>query len=257
MYTGRIVEIGEVVEPGHQLVIRAPKAAGQVRPGGSLSVAGVCLTVEEIDESRIRVQVSAETALRTTVGHLPENTPVNFELPLKVGDPLDGHLVQGHVDALGKVTRVDADEPVGRRIWIRPPARFLDEIVAKGSVAVEGVSLTVAEVVRDRFSVALIPLTLHKTTLGHLRDGDRVNLEADLIVRSAREVHEAARLVVSRTVAALPWAGELRGPGGVEKAGPPNSRPAVEWSSSTPIANGRRTWCSPDRSCDPRPMSSC
>lgn len=218
MYTGRIVEIGEVVDPGHQLVIAAPKVAGQLRPGGSISVAGACLTVEQADGSHVRVHVSPETARRATVAELPAGTPVNLELPLKVGDPLDGHLVQGHVDAIGKVTRVDTDGPAGRRVWIRPPARFLEEIVAKGSVAVDGVSLTVAEVVRDRFSVALIPLTLAETSLGRLAEGDRVNLEADLIIRSAREVHEAARLVVSRSVAALPWAGELRGPAGVQKA---------------------------------------
>jgi len=131
---------------------------------------------------------------------------------------LDGHLVQGHVDGVGKVTLVDEEAGGARRVWIRPSRRFMDNVVAKGFVAVDGVSVTVAELVRDRFSVALIPITLRETTLGTLRLGDRVNLEADLFVKAARELHGAARLVASRSLAALPWSGELHGPAGVQKA---------------------------------------
>jgi 3,4-dihydroxy 2-butanone 4-phosphate synthase len=219
VFTGRIVEMGAVVATGDQLVIEAPKAAGALQSGSSVCVSGVCLSVVEADEGRVRLDVSAETARRATLGDPRVGARVNVELPLRVGDPLDGHLVQGHVDAIGKVTRLDDGPGVGgRRVWIRPPHRFLDEIVAKGSVAVDGVSLTVAEVVRDRFSVALIPVTLAETTLGGLREGDRVNLESDLMVKAAGEVRDAARLVVDRTLAALPWAGELRGPAGLEKA---------------------------------------
>lgn len=124
----------------------------------------------------------------------------------------------GHVDAVGKVTLVREEAGGARRAWIRPPRRFLYDIVAKGFFALEGVSVTVAETVRDRFSVALIPITLRETTLGNLRAGDRVNLEADLFVKSARELHAAARLVAGRAMTALPWAGALRGPAGVQKA---------------------------------------
>lgn len=217
MFTGRINEVGVVVEAGERVVIEAPKTAGALQPGASVCVSGVCLSVVEADGLIFRANVSAETARRATAAELVVGRRVNLELPLRVGDPLEGHLVQGHVDAVGKVTRVE-DEPPGRRVWIRPPRRFLDEIVAKGSVAVDGVSLTVAEVVRDRFSVALIPLTLAETTLRELDEGDRVNLESDLVVKVAGEVRDAARVVVNRTFAGLPWAGELRGRRGVEKA---------------------------------------
>jgi 3,4-dihydroxy 2-butanone 4-phosphate synthase len=218
VFTGRILEVGVVAEVDDGLVITSPKAAAMLRPGGSVGVSGACLSVVEIDESGFRVIVSAETSKRSTLAELQIGDRVNVELPLRVGDPLDGHLVQGHVDAVGKVTRVDDEPPGGRRMWIRPPRRFLDEIVAKGFVAVDGVSLTVAEVIRDRFSVALIPLTLAETVLDELGVGDRVNLESDLMVKAAAEVRDAARLVVHRTFAELPWAGELRGPAGVEKA---------------------------------------
>ncbi len=218
MFTGRIVEVGTVVETDGHLGIEAPKLGGQLEPGVSLCVSGVCFSVVEVHPDRFTVDVSAETARRATSAELDRGQRVNLELPLRVGDPLHGHLVQGHVDAVGKVTRIDDDALGGRRLWIRPPTRFLHELVAKGSVAVDGVSLTVAEVIRDRFSVALIPLTLAETTLGERREGDRVNLESDLLVKTASEVHDTARLVVNRTFASLPWAGELRGPAGVEKA---------------------------------------
>lgn len=218
MYTGRVVEVGTVAGTGEQLVIDAPKTASGLAPGASVNVSGVCVSALAVDGARFTVAVSAETARRSTLGELDEGHRVNLELPLRVGDPLDGHLVQGHVDAVGKVMRVGDEAAGSRRMWIRPPRRVLDEIVAKGSVAVDGVSLTVAEVIRDRFSVALIPLTLVETTLSELREGDRVNLESDLMVKAAREVQDVARVVVNRTFAALPWAGELRGPVGVQKA---------------------------------------
>jgi 3,4-dihydroxy 2-butanone 4-phosphate synthase/3,4-dihydroxy 2-butanone 4-phosphate synthase/GTP cyclohydrolase II len=217
VFTGRVAEVGTVVEAGGRLLVEAPKTAGGLVPGASVCVSGVCLSVVAVDGDRFRVDVVAETARRATAAGWGLGQRVNLELPLRVGDPLDGHLVQGHVDAIGKVTRVDTDGG-GRRVWIRPPRRLLDEIVAKGSVAVDGVSLTVAEVVRDRFSVALIPLTLAGTTLADLVEDQRVNLESDLVVKAAGEVREAARLVVHRTFAALPWAGEPGGPAGVEKA---------------------------------------
>jgi len=176
------------------------------------------LSAVEVSESFFGVQVSPETVNRSTLASLRPGERVNLELPLRVGDRLDGHLVQGHVDAVGKVTLTEEEAGGTRRVWIRPPRRFLDDIVAKGFIALDGVSVTVAEIVRDRFSVALIPITLRETALADLRVDDRVNLEADLFVKSARELHTAARLVASRSLAALPWSGELRGPGGVQKA---------------------------------------
>ena len=218
MFSGRITEVGTVTGVEHRLVIEAPKTAGSLSVGGSVSVSGACLSAVEVGDSAFGVQVSAETVNRATLAGLRPGEPVNLELPLRVGDPLDGHLVQGHVDGVGKVTLVDEEAGGARRVWIRPSRRFMDNVVAKGFVAVDGVSVTVAELVRDRFSVALIPITLRETTLGTLRLGDRVNLEADLFVKAARELHGAARLVASRSLAALPWSGELHGPAGVQKA---------------------------------------
>jgi 3,4-dihydroxy 2-butanone 4-phosphate synthase len=218
MFTGRITEIGTVAAlDGDGVTIDAPKTAGQLEPGGSVAVAGVCLTAVEIGPGGFRAAVSTETRRRSTIDELQAGATVNLEPPLRVGDPLDGHLVQGHVDAVGKVVGV-SDEPIGRRVWIRPPRRFLDEVVPKGSIAVDGVSLTVAEVVRDRFSVALIPATLAETTLAALGDGGRVNLEADVVGRVARTWPAAPSSALAAVVGSLPWAGRLTGRVAVAKA---------------------------------------
>jgi 3,4-dihydroxy 2-butanone 4-phosphate synthase len=219
MYTGRIAEIGTVIEAGSRLVVQAPKTAAGLLAGGSVNVNGTCLSAVQVDceAGLFRAEISAETATRSALADLALGAGVNLELPLRVGDALDGHLVQGHADAIGKVTKVDTERGGSVRVWIRPPKRFLDEIVAKGSVAVDGVSLTVAEVLTDRFSVALVPITLAETTLAGLRPEQRVNLESDLFVKTARDLRESARLVASRSLAALPWAGELTGPAGVGK----------------------------------------
>jgi 3,4-dihydroxy 2-butanone 4-phosphate synthase/3,4-dihydroxy 2-butanone 4-phosphate synthase/GTP cyclohydrolase II len=217
MYRGFISEVGVVVELiDDGLVIEAPKAANALEVGGSVGVAGVCLSAEEIDGERIRVAVSTETVRRSTLDAMLPGARVNVELPLRVGEPLDGHLVQGHVDGVGKVVRSD-DEPTGRRVWVRPPERLLEALVAKGSVAVDGVSLTVAERVRDRFSVALVPSTLAHTTLGELGEGDRVNLETDLVDKLARRYEGRTRAALSRSIGAMPWAGHVSGRLGVEK----------------------------------------
>jgi 3,4-dihydroxy 2-butanone 4-phosphate synthase len=218
MFSGRITDVGTVAGAGPGLVVEAPKTARSLAVGGSVNVNGACLSAVEVGESFFGAGLSPETVNRSTLAGLRPGERVNLELPLQVGDRLDGHLVQGHVEAVGKVTLVDEEAGGTRRVWIRPPRRFLDDIVAKGFIALDGVSVTVAEVVRDRFSVALIPITLRETALADLRAGDRVNLEADLFVKAARELHTAARLVASRSVAALPWSGELRGPAGVQKA---------------------------------------
>ncbi|KAA9166380.1 3,4-dihydroxy-2-butanone 4-phosphate synthase [Amycolatopsis acidicola] len=141
---------------------------------------------------------------------------VNLEPPLCLGDPLDGHLVQGSVDAVGKVLRVD-DEGVGRQLWIRPPGRVLAQLAGKAPIAVDGVSVTVAEVLRDRFSVVLLPSTAADTTLGALGAGDRVNLEADLVARLVARRGPAAARDVDAVVTGLPWAGHIGGRTGVDK----------------------------------------
>jgi 3,4-dihydroxy 2-butanone 4-phosphate synthase len=219
MFSGRISEVGTVVEAGARLVIEAPKATAGLSVGGSVGVNGACLSAFVVDKAvgSFAVEISPETAARSALGQIRAGTRVNLELPLRVGDRLDGHLVQGHTDAVGKIARVDGERGGCRRVWIRPPRRFLDEIVAKGFVAVDGVSLTVAERLADRFSVALIPTTLRETTLADLRPEDRVSLESDLFVKSARDLWQSARVIAARTLSALPWAGELTGPAGVDK----------------------------------------
>jgi 3,4-dihydroxy 2-butanone 4-phosphate synthase len=218
MFTGRIQEIGEIESVlSEQIVVRAAKSAGRVQAGRSLNVAGVCVTVEQVAGTAVSATVSAETCRRTTFGSCAPGRRVNLEPALAVGDPLDGHLVQGHVDAVGKVAGVD-EQGAARRVWIRPPARFLSRVAAKGSIAVDGVSLAVAEVLRDRLSVVLIPATLDRTTLGRLAAGDRVNLESDLVARLASARPAAAGADVARAVGSLGWAGHLSGRTGAEKA---------------------------------------
>jgi 3,4-dihydroxy 2-butanone 4-phosphate synthase len=217
MFTGRIEEIGEVIGVSStRIVVRAPKSAGRLQPGGSLAVSGVCLTVEEIADGQIAASLSEETRRRTTFDRCAGGERVNVETALALGDPLDGHLVQGHVDAVGKVAGVDT-AGTGRRIWIRPPDRFLRRVVAKSSIAVDGASLTVAEVLRDRFSVVLIPATLQQTTLDTLAPGDRVNLESDLVTRLVSAGSLAPAADIARAVGSLGWAGHVSGRVGVEK----------------------------------------
>jgi 3,4-dihydroxy 2-butanone 4-phosphate synthase/3,4-dihydroxy 2-butanone 4-phosphate synthase/GTP cyclohydrolase II len=218
VYTGLITEVGAVVDvDADGVVVAGPKTAAGLRPGGSVDVSGVCLTATEVGDHLFRVGLSTETQRRSVAGEWRPADHVNLELPLRAGDPLDGHLVQGHVDAVGKVTAA-GEEAGGRRVWIRPPRRFLDDLVAKGSVAVDGVSLTVAEIVRDRFSVALVPATLADTSLAGLEEGRRVNLESDVIGLVARRWSDRPTAALAAVVGALPWAGRLEGKVAVDKA---------------------------------------
>jgi 3,4-dihydroxy 2-butanone 4-phosphate synthase len=217
VFTGRIAEIGSISSlQSDEVEILAPKTSGAIDAGSSVAVSGTCLTATGVTEDSFRVALSAETRNRSTIAEHRSGSAVNLELPLRIGDALDGHLVQGHVDAVGKVVKID-DQGSGKRLWIRPPERFMTEIVAKGSVAVDGVSLTVAEVVRDRFSVALIPTTLAETTLGQLSVDQRVNLESDLVGKLVRRHGGATGSALAAVIGALPWAGPLSGKLGVDK----------------------------------------
>lgn len=212
MFTGRIEQVGTVAElAGDLLRITADVP---VAPGGAVCLDGVRFTAESAPDGEIHVVVTDETRRRTTFDRVSGGTTLHVELPVAIGDRIDGHLVQGHVEGVGKVLRVDV-EPAGHRVWIKPPERLLTRLVAKTSVAIDGVSITVAEVLKDRFSVVLVPNTLTKTKLGALVAGDRVNVESDLLVRMAREGHGPELL---RAVAQLPWAGQLSGQVGVQKA---------------------------------------
>jgi 3,4-dihydroxy 2-butanone 4-phosphate synthase/3,4-dihydroxy 2-butanone 4-phosphate synthase/GTP cyclohydrolase II len=213
MFTGQIDEIGVIEDAGDdRVLIRAAKAAGHA----ALCVNGVGLAVRHADDGLVMARLSAETRRRTTFDQLAAGASVNVETPLAVGDPLAGHLVQGDVDAVGRVARIE-DDGLARRMWIKVPDRFVRLVVPKGRIAVDGVSVTVAEVGRDRFSVALIPLTLDGTTLGRLTEGDRVNLESDLVARIAQRWPERAGTVLAEVAGALPWAGHVSGSAGVQK----------------------------------------
>jgi riboflavin synthase len=186
MFTGLVETLGAVerVETegdGRALVIAAP-FSGELALGASVAINGACLTVIARDEGTCRFQAGPETLRRTNLGELKSADRVNLERALRVGDRLGGHLVQGHVDGLGRIAsrRRQGDWEV---VWFSCPAELAEQMVSKGSVAVDGVSLTVVEVTADGFSVALIPLTLAQTTLGFKSPGASVNLETDVLAK--------------------------------------------------------------------------
>ena len=168
---------------GQRLTVDAGPLADGVVVGASVAVDGVCLTVSGLDGPRLDFDVITESLDRSTLGSLGVNGRVNLERSLRVGERIDGHFVQGHVDGVASVSRrrASASEWV---LWLRPASQVTRYIVPKGSVAVGGVSLTVASVEAAEFSVACIPTTLARTTLGDLNVGDRVNIETDILVRT-------------------------------------------------------------------------
>lgn len=188
MFTGLVQTLGSVrrltpAGAASQLVIEAHGLPGPVRPGDSVCVSGVCLTAVEIQGETIRFDVVAETLQRSTLGRLREGDRVNLECSVTPQQPLGGHFMQGHVDGVGTVRQVvEADGQW--RTTIEPPAELMPSIIPKGSIAVDGVSLTVASVAADRFDVALIPETLERTTLRSARAGVAVNLEADILSKT-------------------------------------------------------------------------
>jgi riboflavin synthase len=181
MFTGIVLEVGTVAAfDGSRLVLAAPETAASAAVGDSVSVAGVCLTVVETEEGRLAFDVVPETLSRTALGGLDPGDVLNIEPSLRVGDRLGGHVVQGHVDAVGRVRSITPDGD-SRRMWVDAPQAVLGYCVEKGSIAVDGVSLTIASFDDDGFEVALIPHTLAVTTLGRLEPGDALNLEADVL----------------------------------------------------------------------------
>ncbi len=186
MFTGIVTDLGRVrdirSEGDTRIEIATAYEMALVPIGASIACSGVCLTVIERQEGWFAVQASAETLACTTLGAWRKGTRVNLERALKVGDELGGHLVSGHVDGVGEVLRFD---PVGdnRLLEIRAPAALARYIARKGSITVDGVSLTTNSVDGAAFSINLIPHTLDATTLGRLQPGNRVNLEIDLIAR--------------------------------------------------------------------------
>lgn len=187
MFTGLVEEVGTVVavEGGAELTrlrFRAPGVRDGLAIGDSVSVNGACLTVVEVPDDGFAVEAVAETLRRTTAGGLREGDPVNLERAMRLGDRLGGHIVQGHVDGTGIVAAVTPDGD-GVQLRISAAPGLLRYIVEKGSITVDGVSLTVAARLEDGFTVALIPHTMAATTLGPGAEGRSVNLEVDLLAK--------------------------------------------------------------------------
>jgi riboflavin synthase alpha subunit len=187
MFTGIIRERGRVASverggEGFRLHLEAPRTAGQVAVGDSVSVNGVCLTATIVDDGALSFDAVPETIRRSSLGRLEPGDEVNVEPALRVGDPLGGHYVQGHVDGVGRVRSVSSEgEDV--RVWVEAVPELLRYLVEKGSVTLEGVALTVTEVDEGGFAVALVPHTLAETTLASLAAGDPVNLEVDVLAK--------------------------------------------------------------------------
>jgi len=191
VFTGIVETTGTVASvealPGlSRLRIEAPELAGEVAVGESVAVNGVCLTVTGAADGAIGFDAIAETLAVSALADLAVGSRVNLERALRAGDRLDGHIVQGHVDGVGRVRelRRDGDDV---RLFVDCDPVVAGYLVTKGSVAIDGVSLTVVGVRPDGFDVALIPLTLERTTLGLRREGDRVNLEVDVLGKYVKE----------------------------------------------------------------------
>lgn len=185
MFTGLIEDVGQIrrVQPGSRsttLTVATALGKEPFRPGDSLAVNGACLTVVVADAESVAVTAVAETMARTTLGELSPGARVNLERPLRLGARLDGHLVLGHVDGVGRVEDV-FPEGDAFRLVLSSPAELEGYLVTKGSVAVDGISLTVAGLGSGRFEVSVIPHTWQATTLVDRRRGSRVNLEMDII----------------------------------------------------------------------------
>jgi riboflavin synthase len=187
VFTGIVREVGRVAavegdDDGLTLQVEAPRTAEALAVGDSVAVAGVCLTAEAVEDGTVRFHAVPETLARTSLGRLGPGDQVNVEPALRAGEPLGGHIVQGHVDDLGTVASL-VEEGDGARLTIGAADGVLRYCVEKGSIAVDGVSLTVAALEGETFSIALVPHTLAATTLGRLAPGSPVNLEVDVLAK--------------------------------------------------------------------------
>jgi riboflavin synthase len=196
VFTGIVEETGRVREIRDrdgliEFRIDCDKCLERLDPADSIAVNGCCLTVVEKDEAGFSVEVMPQTTRLTNLGELKIGDPVDLERALRAGDPLGGHWVQGHIDGVGEVVEV---KQIGAdyRVRVRPPANLARYFVARGSVAMDGISLTVAEVIDDDFVVALIPTTLELTVAGQYQAGTRVNLEVDILARYMERLLETS-----------------------------------------------------------------
>ena len=187
MFTGIIEQMGSVEETtdteiGRRLVLSG-EGLGELALGASISVNGVCLTAIATDHDCVTVEVIPETLQRSNLGTLVPESQVNLERPMPADGRFDGHIVQGHVDGVGTVSALDRNDDGAVVMTVVVPASLQRYLVEKGSITIDGVSLTVADITDDRFSVALIPHTLQMTTLGLRIPGDTVNLEVDVLAK--------------------------------------------------------------------------
>ena len=183
MFTGIVEELGRVKRrDGGRFEFEASLVLEDAKIGDSISHNGCCLTVVDIGDGWYAVDAIDETLRRTNLGDLQRGDPVNLERPVRANDRMGGHIVQGHVDAVGEVV-----EPAPN-LRVQMPKELLRYVVEKGSITVDGCSLTVVDVLDDGFTVALIPHTTDVTTLGHRRKGDRVNLEVDVMAKYAEKL---------------------------------------------------------------------
>jgi riboflavin synthase len=196
VFTGLIQSLGRIADvartdDGARLTVDSALAT-ELAEGDSVAVNGVCLTATAVTQSAFDAEVMNESLQRSSLREAQAGTEVNLELPLRASDRLGGHVVQGHVDGVGTVRAV-VEDGFARRIEIEAPADVLRYVVSKGSVAVDGVSLTVAELDDRSFTVALIPETLERTTLGQAQAGTRVNLEVDVLAKYVEKLLVASR----------------------------------------------------------------
>lgn len=186
MFTGIIEERGTVGSVGRRLEVLSTKVAEDSQPGASVAVNGVCLTVVEHrsrgDGAVLAFDLSQETLERSALGSLHPGDPVNLERPVTLLSRLGGHLVQGHVDAVGQIESIE-ESPPGKVMTVKLPNGLARYVVEKGSVTVDGVSLTVTDARDGRFGVALVPYTLEATNLGSAEQGDPVNVEVDVVAK--------------------------------------------------------------------------
>jgi riboflavin synthase len=186
MFTGLIADLGSVIaleRNGAGATLRVgSRLSGELREGDSIAVNGVCLTASEVGEGSFAAETMPETLARSSLGTLEPGARVNLELPLRAEDRLGGHVVQGHVDGTGTVSALRS-EGFARVLEIEPEPRLARYLVEKGSVALDGVSLTVSALGEDRFAVSLIPETLERTNLGAIGEGALVNIEVDVLAK--------------------------------------------------------------------------
>ncbi|HJV56476.1 MAG TPA: riboflavin synthase [Methylomirabilota bacterium] len=189
MFTGLVEEVGRVLERVEsRLVLAADRVLQDSGVGASVAVNGVCLTVVEVGAGRLRFDVGPETLARTALGDLAVGDPVNLERPMRLGGMVGGHLVQGHVDGVGTVAALTRQAETARLTIEWPGEALAPLLIPQGSVAVDGVSLTVARLNERDFEIMVIPHTLSATTLGGLTPGKRVNLEMDMIGKYVQRI---------------------------------------------------------------------